>query len=403
LIYKKVIYFIASPFSKRDYDRFGVDIVKDNGFDIEVWDLTPILDEEAYKVTKVPDPVDYEYTNCRLFLNKVNLYKQIREIDSNSLVITMFGIDYKTYFIYKELLKSDISYALFHANTIPLHTNTRSSYSTGYKNRLFLLFNKIKTINIYKFRKVIFESISKHLLKIQPPAFILAGGSKTIDNYKPPIGEKTKIIWGHTLDYDLYLDDLRRSSTSVFKNKEYAVFIDGYWPFYTDYVRMKVRSPVSPEQYYPLLCKFFSDVEKETGFEVIIAAHPRSNYNEHPDYFSGRKAIRGKTRELIRDSKLVLMHYSTSLNFAVLYNKPVIFFTTDQMERFNMDANYIRSYSSELNKNFINISGNYKIDWQEELKIDDKSYDDYREKYIKRRNTKEKYFWEIVVDEVKKL
>jgi len=361
LIIKKLIYMVDSPFSKRDYDRFGIEIAKKNGFGTEVWDLTPVLDRKAYEVTRISDPVDYENTNCRLFLDKDNLYRRIKEIDRNSLVIIMFGIDYKTYFLYKKLSRSGISYALFLANAIPLYKNTAGNYQEGFKNRLILLLNKLKAANIPKLKKFIFESISKHLFKIQPPAFILAGGLATIANYKPPIGKETRIIWAHTLDYDLYLDDLRKPSINEFKDKEHAVFIDGYWPFYPDYVRMGVRAPVSPEDYYPLLCSFFSNVEKETGFEIIIAAHPRSNYEEHPDYFEGRKTVRGRTRELIRDSKLVLMHYSTALNFTVLYKKPVIFFTTSQMEQFNMDANYIRAYSSELNKSFININSSYKI------------------------------------------
>lgn len=403
LIFKKIIYFLSSPFCRRDYDRFGIDIVRNNGFEVEVWDLTPVTDAEAYKTIKVPDPIDYKNANCRLFLNKDELYREIKKIGKDSLVITVFGIDYKTYFLYKELSKSGILYALFHANTIPLYVNTSSSYKVSDRYRLVLLLNKIKQINLSRFKQIIFKRIPKCLLKIQPPMSILAGGSQTIANYKPLIGKNTRIIWGHTLDYDLYLDDLQRPSINEFGGEKYAVFVDGYWPFYPDYIRMNVRPPVSPENYYPVLCDFFLNIEEETGFEVIIAAHPRSKYEEHPDYFKGRKTIRGKTRELIRDSKLVLMHYSTSLNFTVLYKKPVIFFTTNEMEQFNADANYIRAYSSELNKNFINISNDYKIDWKRELKIDEKSYADYREKYIKRKNTKDKFFWQIFIDEIRRL
>jgi len=34
------------------------------------------------------------------------------------------------------------------------------------------------------------------------------------------------------------------------------------------------------------------------------------------------------------------------------------------------------------------------------LIIDQKAYDDYREKYIKRKNTEDKYFWQIVIDKI---
>ena len=239
-------------------------------------------------------------------------------------------------------------------------------------------------------------------LKINFPGFIFAGGAQTIINYNPPIGEKTKIVWGHTLDYDLYLKDLSKTSKNELKGKKYAVFIDGYVPFAQYYVYAGIKPPATPERYYPALCDFFKKIEKEAGTSVVIAANPSSKYEEHPDYFGRRKVIRGKTMELIRDSEFVLMHYSTSLNFAILFNKPVVFFTTDELEKSIIDAKYIRAYSSALDKRFINIDHDNGIDWDKELLINKRIYTNYKERYIKKRGTKEKPFWQIVADEIKK-
>lgn len=73
------------------------------------------------------------------------------------------------------------------------------------------------------------------------------------------------------------------------------------------------------------------------------------------------------------------------------------------MEKSIIDAKYIRAYSSELYKGFINIDDDYEIDWDKELTIDKKAYADYKERYIKRRGTEEKPFWQIVADEIKKI
>jgi hypothetical protein len=232
---------------------------------------------------------------------------------------------------------------------------------------------------------------------------ILAGGSQTLVKYNPPIGKKTKIIWGHTLDYDLYLNDSLKPSKNELKGKKYAVFLDQYLPFAPDLVYMGVNSPLTPKQYYYSLCNFFNRVEKETGLNIIIAAHPRSKYEEHQSYFEGREIVRGRTIELIRDSDLVLMHYSASLSFAVLYNKPILFFATGEMEKCTSEVKKICAYSSELNKQFINIDVIYKIDWDKELTVDKETYANYKEKYLKRKGTEEKPFWQIVADEVKRL
>ena len=48
------------------------------------------------------------------------------------------------------------------------------------------------------------------------------------------------------------------------------------------------------------------------------------------------------------------------------------------------------------------IEQNYDIDWNKELIINEKIYNNYKEKYIKKNDTKEEYFWQIVADEIKK-
>lgn len=398
---KKIIYFVVLPFCQRDYERFGIEIMRNNGFYVEIWDFTPVFNNKLFKTFKIPDPIDYEISNCRLILNKKEAIRDIKNLEKNSLVITMFGMDYRTYFLYRELSKSNILYALFYANNVPMYINTCSRSKSTFVNNFVTFLNKIKKINFAKIKKHLFMRIPFGCLMLKLPSFILAGGSQTLINFKAPIGKDTKIVWGHALDYDLYLKDLNKSPNNEFKDKKYALFIDQYRPFHPNYIRRNEKPPTSPNNYYPILNDFFSKVEKETGLDVVIAAHPRSKYEEHPDYFKDRKVIRGKTKELIRDSEIVLMHYSTSLNFAVLYHKPVIFITTNEMEQSIMDAKYIRSFSSEFNKKFININSNYEIDWQKELKINEEVYSRYKEKYIKRRNTKEDFFWQIVADEIR--
>jgi hypothetical protein len=68
-----------------------------------------------------------------------------------------------------------------------------------------------------------------------------------------------------------------------------------------------------------------------------------------------------------------------------------------------IDANYIYSYSWEFKKITYNIEQNYDIDWNKELIINEKIYNNYKEKYIKKNGSKEDYFWQIAADEIKKV
>ncbi|MDD5454075.1 MAG: hypothetical protein PHW62_01045 [Candidatus Ratteibacteria bacterium] len=399
---KKIIYFTHFSFDERDYERLGLEIMENNGFDVEVWDFTPFLYPGVYQKLNTADSVDNKKYNCTLFLKCTDALSKIKYLESDILVISLINFDYNTYPIFKELSKTNIPYALLISNVIPSYKNV-NNYPIFNKEKILNLIKIIRNLSFKKLKRRIFRLIPFKWFYIDFPVFILAGGAQSLVDSSQPIGRKTSIIWGHTLDYDLYLKDLSEPSENELKGVKYAVFIDGYWPFTQDYIYMGVKNPTTPERYYPSLCRFFSRVEKETGFKVVIAAHPRSMYEKYQDYFEGRLLIRGKTKELIRDSEFVLMHYSTSISFAVLYNKPVLFFVTEDLEQNRIELKFIRAYTSALNKRYINIDENYIIDWGKELAIDREAYVNYKERYIKRRGTEEKPFWQIVADGIKKL
>jgi hypothetical protein len=402
---KKVIYFVYAPFCQRDYKRFGIEIMNNNGFLVEVWEFTPIIYPAAYQAVKPIDSIDISKRSCyKIYLRKIEAKQAIANLKKDTIIISIApGYSFKTYFIYKELSKANISYCFFCSNAIPTYTKIKELYSGINKRSIDYFYNKLNSINLQRISEFIFKNISHYYLPIEFSKFIFAGGSQSILNYNIPRSVDTKIVWCHTLDYDLYLDNIKAGFKKKLKSDKYVVFIDGYMPFHPDYFFSNIKPLITPEIYYSILCNFFKYVEEKTGLKVIIAAHPRSKYEEHPDYFESREVIRGETRDLIRGCEFVLTHYSTSLNFAVLYKKPVIFITTNDLERSTIDANIIYSYSWEFKKTAYNIEQNYDIDWNKELIINEKTYNNYKEKYIKKNGSKEEYFWQIAADEIKKV
>jgi len=402
---KKVIYFVYAPFCQRDYKRFGIEIMNNNGFLVEVWDFTPIIYPEVHRTVKPIDPIDIsKHSYYKIYLRKIEAKKAIANLKKDTIIISIAtGYSFKTYFIYKELSKANISYCFICSNAIPNYLKIKE-LSPGINRRIInYVYGKLKSINLQRIIEFIFKNISYHYLPIQFSEFIFAGGSQSILNYNIPRSVDTKIVWCHALDYDLYLDNIKVGSKKKLKSGKYVVFIDGYVPFHPYYFLGNIKPPSTPEIYYSVLCNFFKYIEEKTGLKVIIAAHPRSKYEEHPDYFGGREVIRGETRELIRGCELVLTHQSASLSFAILYKKPVIFVTTNDLERSTMDAYFIYAFSWEFKKIPYNIEQKYNIDWNKELIVNEKVYNNYKEKYIKKNGSKEEYFWQIAADEIKKV
>jgi len=345
---KRIIFLIVSSFNLRDYQRFGIEILKRNNFKVEVWDITPILRPVFYNNYSPPDQFNYE--GLTLFHKKNELYSKISVLKNSAFVMNIVPYNFKSLWIYKGLSKSEADYAVFMANALP-------SINNG-KLKALIYLKKIKKLfklSPKKIWEILFPRLSFWWFGVKSAKIVLAGGEKCLV-YHYPTGTNTEILWTHTLDYDLYL----KEKNNLFSKRPIAVFIDQYLPFHPDNINAWVKPSISPDKYHSLLNKFFKLIEDQLGLKVIIAAHPRSNYENHPNYFKGRKCIRGQSVKLIRESKLVLSHSSTALNFANLFYKPVVLLT---------------------------VSKNH--------------YNNYRRDYIKTKHSKDLPFWQIVANRLK--
>lgn len=384
---KRVIFFVESPFNQRDYDRFGIDILQKNGLEVEVWDFTPFLHPQVIEKVKVPDPINWK--NCHSFLTWNDAFSAILKLPHSCLIVCLIRYQLKSFSVYRAISRSKLPYCVFIANALPSIDRKKSAID---------LFNNLKKITPYKIMNAVFVRIPHKYMEIQPASIILAGGAKLI-NINYPVTKKTETLWMHTLDYDIYL---KLHHDNVQRDINVGVFLDEYLPFHPDYINMGVSAPATPKEYYPLLCKLFDFIESESGVHIVIAAHPRSDYERHPDYFGERPVIRGKTVELVRKSRFVIAHSSTSINFAVLFHKPIIFITSNKLQQSFMGPQ-IEQMASQLGKETINIDNlPAKVNWEKELSINEDAYMNYKHYYIKKTGSDELPFWQILANLIKK-
>ena len=111
----------------------------------------------------------------------------------------------------------------------------------------------------------------------------------------------------------------------------YAVFLDEYFPNHPD-MRFFVKDCwADTTQYRRSMLRFFDEYQQRTGLEVVIAAHPKAEYQG--DEWGARKIIKYKTVELVRDAREILMHSSAALSFVMMFDKPLALITTDGYDR----------------------------------------------------------------------
>ncbi len=381
---KRILFFIESPFNKRDYNRFGVEILKKNGFQVDIWDLTLIFHPAAYNRVLPPDPIEYKHQ--KILNDKKTAVNEISKLANHDLVVIIIKYSRKSFFLFRTLSKHSIKYCTFIANALPIPSKLRE-----------IILHRIAGLSIEKFINVLFLMIPPKLLGVNDATVILAGGNKSISNYNNPRNSESKIFWIHALDYDLYLQDKREEP---YKKEKYAVFLDEYLPFHPDYIMYGLLSPTGPDDYYPVLNKFFSKVENKFNVKVVIAEHPRSHYGDHTNYYESRECIKGETSKLIKNSEFVIAHSSTAINFAVLFEKPIIFVITKLIHN-SFFWPYIKIMSFLLGQAPINLDNNYDIT---HIPIVNKNkYDYYRNSYIKVDGTPELPFWQIFSDNVKNI
>ena len=387
---EKIIFLVEGYFTSRDYSRFGIETLQEKGFDVEVWDLTNVLHPNFRAKYMPPDPSDY--TGLTVFEDKKTTYKSLAEIESNVVVLNMMSYSASTLGMYRALSRSRAFYAVFNANSIPIMT-----VKGGWISFLLERFRKMMILSPSKMWKRLLISLPYRWMGVRPADLILLGGQMSLNcNY--PLDDRTEILYGHTLDYDIYLEE--RGNWNDERN--IAVFLDEIYPFHPDCEMILGRPLIGDKKYYPDLNDFFALVEEKTGLEIVIAAHPRSNYEDMPDFFRGRECVRGKTMDLVKNSRLVISHCSTSANFAIFFKKPIIFITCSELDKSN-EGFYIREKAKWIGKKPLVIDklGEADIDWDFELKVNEQFYDNYRKSHIKTDDSDDRPFWEIVAGRLK--
>lgn len=382
----KILFFTNYPFTQRDYVRFGIDLLTQNGFNVEIWDFTPILRPHVIGAVEIPGPKNIKHYQQFLCWHDAKL--AIVKLTPNCFIINLINYDFKSLSIYRALSYTKLPYCVLSALALPSPINKKS------------FINRLKESTPSEVLNKIFTNIPYNLMGIRPAATILVGGTaSTRSNY--PINKQTEILWLHTLDYDLYLNDFY--STGIDKiDLNMGVFLDQYLPHHPDHITLNRTTPTTPGEYYPKINKFFDYLENKYGVNITIAAHPSSNYDKYPDYFGRRPVIKGSTIELIKKCGFVIAHASTAINFAVLFNKPVLFITTKELQQ-NIISSYIESIALNLGKKPICIDDPTKIDSEiDYLPINEKSYAMYKNSYIKKEGSEDLPFWQIFANYIKK-
>ena len=360
---------------------WAIDYLIERGIAVEYWNVLPLLfgyDETASKKTN--------------YLCTLSTYRELEkklQLPENigASYIMLFSYQSRTLKLYRLMSKYDcrmfyISWGLLAIN----HARERRAIF----GRLFSEVDRLPIKIYYKLKEIIYSRLET----VKPYDVVFAAGKKSIQsNYFA-----TKIVPVNYIDYEVYNQEKLIKERIV--KEEYAVFLDNNLPYHTDMKIVGWKS-IDPDKYYSQLNVFFGLVEKKYNIKVVVAAHPQANYDS--GVFQSREVYYGKTSSLVKDSNFVISHNSTSISFAVLNFKSIIFIMTDEMRSIYKDTLVSHIYDFA---DYLGVSSIYNIDDIDDVaqikldKPDRIKYKKYIRDFLATRESEKSDSQEIIFQEV---
>lgn len=323
----KIIYLVSGPLTERWLSYYRLDTLNQY-FDIEFWDCSA-LQSTHYTVNK---------GQIRSYVHHVTSLKMIDERlhGKQGIIVPEIGFHKGNYRIFKRIAKYIQNCVIINVWDSPLSrvyncpTNKNENEQDSlHKNSLKQYVYSFLIIKLFiKFLR--FGPSKKYLRYFRSELDLLTAKRYTLWEqkcrrlfrmYEITYGKDALLSINHP-DYEKYIS-LKQYSNPII-SEDYIVFVGQYYPYHPDIVTIYpelMNQPHVAESYYKALNSFFDRLEQETKLKVVVAEHPSGFHKDNP--FNGRQIVYYKTAELIKHAKAVCMHYSNSLNFVALFDKPV--------------------------------------------------------------------------------
>lgn len=376
----KIIYISYLPATTHFIKNHYIDDMLNNGANVEYWDISKLF----FSDIPLPDKVDSNFI-VKVCDERDLKNRLLSEEGSNTIFVIGFHCRWETLWLYKILFKGNFHTVFFDVGSLP--TPQRDG---GVSVRFIELILRAQIRTIVK---AFLYRIMSYLYGMRNISYetVFAAGMEAVRRYEG----RSHVVKINHYDYDAYLK-LNESSVHQTK-KDYVVFIDQYQGYHPEPVLMGRRS-LNPVNYQCGINKFLELVEDRYNVDVVIAAHPKSDYQD--GVFDGRRILKYKTNELIRDCAFVLSHGSTSLSFAILYQKPIILLYNNELKDLGESSNYplVETFSSILGAPAYNVDEVNCVEQITVPSVDLDKYAQYKYEYLTSPQTERKRSKDIFLD-----
>jgi hypothetical protein len=375
-----LLFVVESPFSERDRRRFGIEELAWT-FDISVIDTTPVVAPSIWQRLGRIQVADERVATA------ISHGELVRLLSDNHFdaVVSILGIHEQRHAVYAAARDRHTLTIELQLGTLPGDDLLASKTMTKFATRWKQLTDPLQSVSL------LLDKVRRRRYRSDVPALVVCGGNAARRRLQERVG---RFIEAHSLDYDLFVQ--RRDGSPSPDTRPTAVYLDQDLGFHADNEHSRLRSPITPERYYPELLGYLRHFEALTGLEVVIAPHPRANPEVLRDRFPGFTVSREPTIDLVRSCTCVLAHVSTAISFAVLWRKPLLLLGGPQLMHSWYEP-YISAFAESLGRSVVDTSTHDSSALTEiERTIDPVAYEAYVSEYLSARVDDGRRLWDIV-------
>ena len=367
----KIILLNHDSLSDLIVNVFDFDTLVKKGFDVEYWNMSRL-----YNFKK---NISGLHTRFEIIIkSKKEVNSRIQANNNVSAVyIKMMHFKWADLWLHNILLKNNCVSIFFITHLLP-----PSIFKKKKKN----LLNRIVKVD---YKKYLLNNLAKFLWKIRNlDYFTVVFFVGSADSISGGIRASQFIQTNH-YDYDQYLISCRNEVNLI--SHKYIVFLDENRVEHSD--NKSIGVSYNKDKYYDRMNIFFDKIENLWGLKVIIAEHPSSNYDNNT--FNNRKRYKYQTSNLVKNCEYVFAHWSTSISYAVMNNKPLILLYNNEMRDKDITFFSIINYHEALGSPLYNIDEDNDV----ELPISNRSkYSYFKNNFLVSQGNENKLSTEIFMD-----
>ena len=407
----RIVFLTRRPISEFEEEKWGFSYLRGQNFIVEVFDLTRLLFKDTATCNSVINLVERPLEGD--FIHRVGSYRELdhllgRLADNSIFVDYVMGnldLTLKEEKIFRLLRKHRALYTFISNGALPfpaLLLRNKKKKLQALRSKLLKAITHPRLLFSVLVSKVI-VLLTRYQIAYPLPTVIFGGDSEILQRYVNARRiEKQTIIPVNSFDYDACILLSQGANNRLPGYENICVFLDEAATHHPDSAMIGV-DPAAAEPYFAAMNRFFDFVEKETGCKIVIAAHPRSNYESMPKVFGDREVIKGKTVDLVAKSKLVIMHASTSLNYAVFFRKPIVFLKIPGMKAENQADKMVETMAFTVGNEPVDLSRDQLTPALLQCETNLEKYAEYERRYVKTSGAGDMSVWAIVAKSVRSL